>query len=94
MVRYVPSIPHMKKCKRIQVLELSDHFRTELRQAAGKRWGDLSYMLGGYSERKDWKTGRRIDGDKEKWKPNHDMVKVTINFLQLTRRMKGSYEGA
>jgi ribonuclease HI len=28
-------------------------YRTELRTAAGKRWGDLSYMLGGYTERKD-----------------------------------------
>jgi hypothetical protein len=72
--------------------QLWGHSRTELRQAAGERWGDLSYMLGGHSERKDWKTGRQNDGDREKWKPNHAMVKVTINFLQLTGRIKGSYE--
>ena len=27
--------------------------RTELRTVAGPRWGDLSYILGGYIERKD-----------------------------------------
>ena len=70
-----------------------DHLRTELKQKAGLRWGDLSYMLGGYSERKDWKTGKPIDGEKSKWKPNLDMVKATIQFLQQTGRMAGgSYE--
>jgi hypothetical protein len=72
--------------------QLWDHLRTELRQAAGARWGDISYMRGGYSERKDQNTGKQIEGDKGKWKPNHNMVKATINFLQLTGRMKGSYE--
>jgi hypothetical protein len=68
-------------------------YRTELRTAAGKRWGDLSYMLGGYTERKDWRTGKQIDGEKLKWKPNIQIVKATISFLQQTGRMKGrSYE--
>jgi hypothetical protein len=65
-------------------------YRTELRTVAGTRWGDLSYMLGGYTERKDWKTGKQIDGEKSKWRPNIQMVKATISFLQQTGRMKGS----
>ena len=64
--------------------------RTELRTVAGPRWGDLSYILGGYTERKDWRTGKQIDGEKSKWKPNIPIVKATISFLQRTGRMKGS----
>jgi hypothetical protein len=47
-------------------------------------------MLGGHIERKDWKTGKQIDGEKSKWRPNIQMVKATISFLQQTGRMKGS----
>jgi hypothetical protein len=47
-------------------------------------------MLGGHTERKDWKTGKQIDGEKSKWRPNTQMVKATILFLQQTGRMKGS----
>ncbi|TIA46354.1 hypothetical protein D6C77_10560, partial [Aureobasidium pullulans] len=65
-------------------------YRTEFRTVAGTRWGDLSYMLGGYTERKDWRTGKQIDGEKSTWKPNTQMVKATISFLQQTGRMKGS----
>lgn len=65
-------------------------YRSELRTEAGSRWGDLSYMLGGYTERKDWRTGKLIDGEKSKWKPNMQMIKATIFFLQQTGRMKGS----
>jgi hypothetical protein len=38
-------------------------------------------MLGGHTERKDWKTGKQIDGEKSKWRPNTQMVKATILFL-------------
>jgi hypothetical protein len=47
-------------------------------------------MLGGYTERKDWKIGKQSDGEKSEWKPNTQMVKATISFLQQTGRMKGS----
>jgi hypothetical protein len=47
-------------------------------------------MLEGHIERKDWKTGKQIDGEKSKWRPNTQMVKATILFLQQTGRMKGS----
>lgn len=61
-------------CDRCQELETVTHFllrckkwneeRIELRQAAGTRWGDLSYLLGGWSDFRDV-TGRLVDGNKE-----------------------------
>lgn len=64
--------------------------RTGLRTEAGSRWGDLSYMLGGYTERRDWRTGKQIDGEKPEWKPNIQMFRATVSFLQHTGGMKGS----
>jgi len=46
-----------------------DSQRATLIAVAGARWGDMSYLLGGYSSRKVWSTGRPVDGPKDKWKP-------------------------
>lgn len=36
--------------------------RIALRETAGDRWGDASYLLGGWSGRKDARTGKFVDG--------------------------------
>lgn len=61
--------------------------RREMREVAGIRWGDLSYLLGGYSMKKELRTGKPVDGPREKWAPSLEMVKSTIQFLQQTTRM-------
>jgi hypothetical protein len=61
--------------------------RPAMKEAAGKRWGDLSYLLGGYSKKRELRTGKPADGPMEKWTPNLEMVKITIQFLQQTTRM-------
>jgi hypothetical protein len=54
-----------------------------MKEAAGKRWGDLLYLLGGYSRKRELRTGKPADGPMEKWAPDLEMVKITIQFLQL-----------
>jgi hypothetical protein len=61
--------------------------RLAMKEAAGRRWGDLSYLLGGYSKKRELRTGKSADGPMEKWAPNLEMVKTTIQFLQQTTRM-------
>jgi hypothetical protein len=61
--------------------------RRELRAAAGDRWGDVPYLLGGWGTRKDVRTGQLLDGLKEKWKPDLAVVKATIRFLEKTGRL-------
>jgi len=39
---------------------------TELRQEAGQRWGDLSFLLGGYSKKGEVPTDQLVDGPLEK----------------------------
>lgn len=43
--------------------------RATLRTEVEERFGDISYMLGGYSKRIDGQTGRQIDGPLDKWNP-------------------------
>jgi len=64
-----------------------DSQRTALVAVAGPRWGDMSYLLGGYSSRKVWSTGLPVDGPKDKWKPQMEVVRATIDFLMQTGRM-------
>lgn len=45
---------------------------------AGPRWGDMSFLLGGWNGWEDRQTGKPIDGPKEKWKPNLAIVKAAI----------------
>jgi hypothetical protein len=67
--------------------------RAELQAAAGDRWGDVSYLLGGWRLKKHWETGEPLDGPKEKWKPDLKVVKQTIRFLQHTGRLAHSQTG-
>jgi ribonuclease HI len=61
--------------------------RRELREAVGARSGDVPYLLGGWGSRKDVRTGRLLDGPQEKWKPDMEVVKATIRFLEKTGRL-------
>jgi hypothetical protein len=61
--------------------------RRQLCETAGVRSGDVSYLLGGWSSRKDVRTGQLLDGPKEKWKPNMEVVKATIRFLEKIDRL-------
>jgi hypothetical protein len=67
--------------------------RRELRAAAGDRWGDVPYLLGGWGTRKDVRTGQLLDGPKEEWKPDLVVVKATIRFLKKTGRLSFQQEG-
>jgi hypothetical protein len=49
--------------------------RKALRKAAGDWWADASYLLGGWSGRKDVRTGKFVDGPHESWKPDLKVVK-------------------
>lgn len=64
--------------------------RKILREAAGDRWGDASYLLGGWSGCKDINTGKPIDGPRESWKPNLAVVRATIRFLYQTGTLSRS----
>jgi ribonuclease HI len=64
--------------------------RKALREAAGDRWGDASYLLGGWSGRKDARTGKLVDGPRESWKPDLRVVKASIRFLYQTGRLSRS----
>jgi hypothetical protein len=61
--------------------------RRELRKAIGVRSGDVPYLLGGWGSRKDVRTGQFLDGPQEKWKPDMEVVKATIRFLEKTGRL-------
>jgi hypothetical protein len=65
--------------------------RRGLRAAAGDRWGDVPYLLGGCGTRKDVRTGQALDGSKEKWKPDLAVSKATIQFLEKTRRLPSQH---
>ncbi|KAL1581903.1 hypothetical protein WHR41_09480 [Cladosporium halotolerans] len=64
--------------------------RKALREAAGDRWGDASYLLGGWSGRKDARTGKFVDGPRESWKPELKVVRASIRFLYQTGRLSRS----
>ena len=54
--------------------------RRELMAKAGKRWGDISFLLGGW-------TNTREDGAKAIWQPNYEVVRATIKFAMETGRL-------
>jgi ribonuclease HI/exonuclease III len=63
--------------------------RKLLRDKLGTRWADLSYALGGWSGRfLPGTTSRFIDGPKEKWKPNIEVLRAVISFVKVTRRFE------
>lgn len=51
-----------------------------MRVVHGRRYGDLSYALGGYND-------SRRDGECSRWKPDLKAVKATIEFVKETRRL-------
>ena len=55
--------------------------RRELMSKAGKRWGDISFLLGGWSN-------TRQDGVKTKWQPDYEVVRATIKFAIDTGRLE------
>ena len=57
-----------------------------MRTAHGRRYGDLSYALGGYG-------GPSHDGEQSKWKPDLKAVKATIDFVIATKRLDYMPEG-
>ena len=63
-----------------------------LREAAGDRWGDASYLLGGWSGSKDARTGKFVDGPRESWKPDLKVDKASIHFLYQTGRLSSSLD--
>ena len=77
----VKSIPHFLFCCRKWAEQ-----RQELRLQHGERFGDLSYALGGFSSRKE--GGESIDGPIERWKPDIDVVRATIQFAMDTGRLQ------
>ena len=56
--------------------------RGEIRRLAGRRWGNTSYLLGGW-------LGENKDGPLKDWKPTIEMVTATINFAIATKRVVG-----
>jgi hypothetical protein len=64
--------------------------RKALREAAGDRWGDVSYLLRGWSGRKDVLTGKFVDGPRESWRPDLKVVRASIRFLYQTGRLSRS----
>jgi len=62
--------------------------REALEKKAVRRWGDMSFLRGRYSNHRRWTSGLPMDGPRDKWKPDMDMVKATINFLIQTGRMR------
>jgi hypothetical protein len=61
--------------------------RAEFQAVVGDRWGDMSYLLGGWGLKKHWEIGEPLDSPKEKWKPDLKVVKQTIRFLQHIGRL-------
>lgn len=57
--------------------------RGTLKSVAGNRWGNLSYFLGGRSEQK-LPYGAFLDGEKDSWKPNLEVLKTTIVYAKGT----------
>jgi hypothetical protein len=51
--------------------------RRELRIVAKERAGDVPFLSGGWGKKKDSK-GQLVDGPKEKWRPDLEVVKAAI----------------
>jgi hypothetical protein len=64
--------------------------RKASREAAGVRWRDASYLLGGWSGRQHARTSNSVDGPHESWKPDLKVVKASIRFLYQTSRLSRS----
>jgi hypothetical protein len=61
--------------------------RDELKGTEVERWKDLSYFVGGRTERTT-PSGELIDGDRKHWTPNMEVVKRTIEYAIKTERLQ------
>lgn len=57
------------------------NIRHELERLAASRWGDLAYMLGGWSN-------ERKDGPLDKWTPSKAVISAGIDFAIDTSRLE------
>jgi hypothetical protein len=53
----------------------------------GNRWSDLSYVLGGWNDRRNQK-GELLDSDKASWKPDISVLKAVAKFVKATGRLR------
>jgi ribonuclease HI len=60
--------------------------RKALWTVAKQRAGDVPFLLGGWGKKQD-SQGQLVDGPKEKWRPDLEVVKATIRFLEQTGRL-------
>ena len=60
--------------------------RSTLKQEVGPRWGDMAFLLGAWTPRQDFLTGKYINGPRDKWKPSLDAVRATLRFMAATGR--------
>jgi len=86
-----PHRPHPCQLKLLFCCRKWERQRQKLRLQHGGRFGDLSYALGGYSSRQE--GGKSIDGPIERWKPDMEVVRATIQFAMETRRLQTGSQG-
>jgi ribonuclease HI len=60
--------------------------RQAMKSAHGSRYWDVSYALGGYSTAE--RDGKKVDGEKDKWQPDLNAVKATIDYAIKTGRLQ------
>jgi hypothetical protein len=77
----IESVPHFLFC-----CSKWEEQRQKPRLHHGERFGDLSYALGGFSSRQE--GGKSIDGPIERWKPDINVVRATIQFAIDTGRLQ------
>jgi hypothetical protein len=65
-----------------------EEHRADLRAINTERWQDLSYFLGGWTDKKQ--DGKFIDGDKRRFIPDFTAVDAVIEFTIKTRRFDQS----
>jgi hypothetical protein len=61
--------------------------RKILRQVTGDRRGDASYLLRGWSSRKNVETGKSMDNPRGSRQPDVEVVGASIRFLYQTGRL-------
>jgi hypothetical protein len=60
--------------------------REELQTVAKQKAEDVPFLLRGWGKKQDCK-GQFVDGPKENWRPDLEVVKATIRFLEQTGRL-------
>jgi hypothetical protein len=65
------------------------HLRADMIRAGGRRYGDLSYVLGGRSSLQR-RNGSNADGPPEQWAPDISVVMSVIRFALKAGRLGAS----